>query len=104
MCKRCGTTLSLNGYCNNYKCPYSDWPQSVKFSDIIMMSAKSVELKYNIKKRPQYDHNKLTGNIQNWSKSKKIMLLESFINSYGLERELIMYLQEVAERENSNKQ
>ncbi|MBE9527582.1 MAG: hypothetical protein IME94_11490 [Proteobacteria bacterium] len=69
-----------------------------------MMSAKSVELKYKIKKRPQYDQNKLTGNIQNLNKSKKIMLLESFINSYGLERELIVYLQEMADRENSNKQ
>ena len=98
MCIRCGSTLSLNGYCNNYKCPYSDWPQRVKFSDLIMMPAKSVELKYNIKKRPQCDDNKLTGSIQNWSKSKKIMLLESFINSYGLEREVIEYLQEEAER------
>ena len=104
MCKRCGSKLSLNGYCNNYKCPYSDWPQSIKLTDLILMSVKNVELKYNIKKRPQCDDNKLTGNIQNWNKSKKIMLLESFINSYGLERELIVYLQKVAEREDSNKQ
>lgn len=103
MCKRCGAALSLNGYCNNYKCPYTDWPQKIKFLDLITLSVESIELKYNIKKRPQLNDDKLTNSIQNWNTEKKIILLERFINSYGLERELRTYLQAVAETENSNK-
>lgn len=104
MCIRCGSTLSLNGYCNNYKCPYSDWPQDVRFSDLIMMSVIDVEQKYNIKKRPKFADDKLSDHIQSWDKSKTIIHLESFINSYGLKRELMIYLQEITDRENSDQQ
>ncbi|MCU7835443.1 MAG: hypothetical protein KZQ83_09320 [gamma proteobacterium symbiont of Taylorina sp.] len=70
------------------------------------MSARNIELKYKIKKRPQYNDKdkdkELTNDIQHWDKSRKIILLENFINSYGLERELKIYLQEAAEREISD--
>lgn len=102
MCKRCGSTLSLNGYCNNFKCPYADWPQRVKFSDLITMSVEDIERQYKIKKRPQENDEQIISAMQNWDMEKKLILLEQFIESYGLERELKVYLQAEIDAENSN--
>jgi len=96
ICKRCGSSVSLNAYCTNLKCPYSDWSQKVKFSDLIILSEKQVEQKYQIKKRPRYDDKALADEIDNWDDARKIELLENFIESYGLDRELKVYLHKIA--------
>lgn len=91
-CNRCGYSLTVNGYCTNYKCSYTIWPQQVKFTDLFVLSTHEVEKKYNITKRASYnDEDKKSENFK-WDDSTLIMLMEEFINSYSLEAELKAFL------------
>ncbi|MBF0265604.1 MAG: hypothetical protein HQL46_10060 [Gammaproteobacteria bacterium] len=102
VCKRCGHSINLNGFCNNDSCPYANWPQQVKINDLIMLTTKEIELKYQVSKRVKADNQNLN-NIYDWDDSKKVKLMEDFIDSYGLKQELMAYLQEIAKDEQRRK-
>lgn len=50
-CERCSSELDEHEYCTDATCPYSDWPQKVKVTDLQEMPQASIEAKYQLKKR-----------------------------------------------------
>lgn len=96
-CKRCNSSIKVSGYCSNTKCPFTDWPQNIKFSDLITMSTIDIELKYELKKRASYNDN-VSLTIQEWDKAERIRLLESFIDSYGLKREFMEFVDKMSKK------
>lgn len=50
-CSKCECPLDASAYCTDAACPYSDWPQAVKLSDLQRLSASEIEYCYAIAKR-----------------------------------------------------
>lgn len=57
-CMKCGSRLihghngeTVQQYCADDTCPYSDWPQRVYLSDLHALQTADVERKYGLKKR-----------------------------------------------------
>lgn len=45
MCKKCALELSINGYCKDSVCPYSDWTQNVAWQDLEEIGQVRIEKK-----------------------------------------------------------
>ena len=76
----------------NYKCPYSVWPQKVKFTDLVLLSAQEIEKKYNVIKKQALSDLDFNSEHFEWDDSTLVMLMEDFIRSHDLEDELKRYL------------
>jgi len=49
-CQRCGSSLR-GDYCTDQTCPYSSWPQQVRYEDMTDLSTAVIERRYGVTKK-----------------------------------------------------